>query len=223
MRMLIVEDEAKITRVLVEYFEREGFECDTLDHGLHAVEHIAQTQPDFVILDVMLPGVDGLSICQQVRASSGVPILILTARGDELDRLRGLDLGADDYVCKPFSPREVVSRVKAIMRRVHGSRISSSPTHAHAGVSVFTDEYVCKVAGGVVELTPVEFRILSRLIATPARVFSREQLMNVAYSDRRIVSDRTIDSHIKNLRRKLSAHTEQPLIRSVYGVGYVFI
>lgn len=223
MLVMIVEDEPKITQILVEYLELEGFECETLSDGSKAVERIESAKPDFVILDLMLPGKDGLSICREVRQRSDVPILILTARGDELDRLRGLELGADDYVCKPFSPREVVSRVKTIMRRARGASAPNLPTHTHQGVAIYADRYVCTVHEIPVDLTPVEFRMLSTLIAAPTRVFSREQLMNASYDDYRVVSDRTIDSHIKNVRRKLSEHTDEPLIRSVYGVGYAFV
>ena len=168
----------------------------------------------------MLPGKDGISICREVRQFSQVPILMLTAKGDEIDRLLGLQLGADDYVCKPFSPREVVTRVKTIMRRVQGSRAPNEPSYSYKGISIYTTQYVCMVQGMALDLTPVEFRLLCTLISSPERVFTRNQLMTASYTDGRVVSDRTVDSHLKNLRKKLSDHMQDELIHSIYGVGY---
>jgi two-component system response regulator BaeR len=227
VQILIIEDEVKIAQVLVEYFERDGFTCAVLHDGTDAVQTIRAQAPDFVVLDVMLPGKDGITICTEVRQFSTVPILMLTARVDESDRLLGLELGADDYVCKPFSPREVVARVKTIMRRAQTSaqpttapEMTRAPTHVYRGVSVFFDRYVCLVGEAEIDLTPVEFRLLAAMIAAPQRVFSRDQLMNAAYDDDRIVSRRTIDSHLSNMRRKLAAQVGEDLIRPVYGVGY---
>ena len=223
MQVLIIEDEVKIAQILVEYFERDGFTCAVLHDGTNAVQTIRTQAPDFVVLDVMLPGKSGIAICTEVRRFSQVPILMLTARVDESDRLLGLELGADDYVCKPFSPREVVARVKTIMRRAQPTtapEMPLAPTHAYRGVSVFVDRYVCLVGAAEIDLTPVEFRLLTAMIAAPQRVFSRDQLMNAAYDDDRIVSERTIDSHLSNMRRKLAAQVGEDLIRPVYGVGY---
>lgn len=220
MHVLIIEDEAKIAQILVDYFEREGFTCSTLDHGSTAVAHIKATPPDFIVLDLMLPGKDGISICREVRQFSQVPILMLTAKGDEIDRLLGLQLGADDYVCKPFSPREVVTRAKTIMRRVQGATPPDKASHSYKDISVYTDRHVCLVQDTPIDLTPVEFRLLCTLVASPERVFSRNQLMVAAYDDGRIVSDRTIDSHVKNLRKKLALHTREAMLHAIYGVGY---
>ncbi len=221
MNLLIVEDEPKIATLLVAYFTRENFSCTVLHEGTHAVEWIQTQNPAFVVLDLMLPGKDGLTICREVRQFSQVPILMLTAKVEEVEMLLGLELGADDYVCKPFSPREVVTRVRTILRRVQTPSPAPSPgLKKYRGICVFEDRFVCQVNGVEVNLTPVEFRLLVAMIDAPGRVFSRQKLMELAYEDYRIVSDRTIDSHLRNLRKKLSAHLEEDLFRSIYGVGY---
>ena len=217
--ILIVEDEHKIAAVLREYFERDGFKVTHLDAGTDAETCIRNTPFSCVVLDLMLPGRDGLEICKAVRQFSDVPIIMLTARVDEIDRLLGLELGADDYVCKPFSPREVVARVRTILRRVE--RGIQVDTLSYANVLLVPERFQCRVGQTDVELTPVEYRLLARLISQPGRVYSRSELMDGAYEDHRVVSDRTIDSHIKNVRRKLTdAGCDEELIRSIYGVGY---
>ncbi|MFN3199483.1 MAG: response regulator [Bradymonadia bacterium] len=220
MRIIIIEDEPKIAQVLVDYFQREGFTTLVLHQGTHAVHTVRTEAPDFVILDLMLPGKDGLTICRELRQFSDVPILMLTAKVEEIDRLLGLELGADDYVCKPFSPREVVRRAKTILRRVNGSRQPHEGQVAYRGVTIFKDRFACQVGDTDLELTRVEFRMLSAMLAAPGRVFSRQQLMSLAYDDARTVSQRTVDSHISNLRRKLNTHTPEDLLHSIYGVGY---
>lgn len=221
-RVLIIEDEIKIAQVLKAYCEREQFTVYLLESGANAVEIITRDAPDFIILDVMLPGKDGLTICREVRKFSNVPILMLTARVDEIDRLLGLELGADDYVCKPFSPREVIARMRTILRRVTSA--PSEPSGAllcYGAVTVDPERHRCEVDGKPVELTPVELRILTLLLTRPGRVYPRDTIIHFAYDDHRVVSDRTIDSHIKNLRRKLEDHGADPeIIRSIYGVGY---
>ena len=222
-QILIVEDEAKIARVVAEYLQRDGFQTEHLDSGTNAVERIRTMEPTLVILDLNLPGKDGVTICRETRAFSRVPILMLTARVDEIDRLLGLEIGADDYVCKPFSPREVVARVKAILRRVAETPPSEEPPSVltNANVTLDSESHECAVNGALLDLTPVEFRILQALLARPGKVFSRDHLMAVSYPDERVVSDRTVDSHVKNLRRKLTGGGADPeLIRAVYGVGY---
>ncbi len=219
--ILIVEDEEKIAQILVDYLKRDGFNATVLLDGKGAVEAISDGKHALVILDLMLPGKDGLTICKEVRQFSNVPIIMVTARVDEIDRLVGLEIGADDYVCKPFLPREVVARVKSILRRVQHVAESSSDALRYRGITVFADRFLCRVEGKDLELTPVEFRLLQTMMAHPGRVYSRESLMDASYPDRRIVSDRTVDSHIKNLRRKLSdAMDDAELIHSIYGVGY---
>ncbi|PWQ99618.1 response regulator [Leucothrix arctica] len=222
--ILIVEDEDKIAQILVDYLKNDGFETQVLNTGLDAVETVKTTEPDLVILDLMLPEKDGVSICREVRQFSNVPIMMLTAKVDEVDRLIGLELGADDYVCKPFLPREVVARVKTILRRVQSTQNTNDSIGqqlSYRSITLQCDRYVCLISNQRVELTPVEFRLLQTLMASPGRVFSRDVLIQFSYSDGRVVSDRTVDSHVKNLRKKVSAVTgSEELIHSIYGVGY---
>lgn len=221
-RILIIEDEAKLAELLRDYLLRDGYEVEILLEGTNAVEAILSREPALVLLDLMLPGKDGLTICREVRRHSDVPIIMVTARVDEIDRLLGLELGADDYVCKPFSPREVVARVKSVLRRVQiPSKESpqSGSVLAYRGVELDLDRLQCRCDGERVELTPVEVRLLHALLEHPGFVFSRDRLMSRCYEDHRVVSDRTIDSHVKNLRRKLAVGDDE-LIHSIYGVGY---
>jgi two-component system response regulator BaeR len=224
MNILVVEDEPKIARILVDYLQREGYQVATLEEGAGAVEYIRTHAPDFLILDLMLPGKDGLTICREVRQFSQMPIMMLTAKVDEIDRLLGLELGADDYVCKPFSPREVVARVKSIMRRMQlqpAAVHDSEKEVVYRDITLYPDRFQVLAGGRGVELTPIEFRLLQALMSRPGHVFSRDRLMTLSYTDGRIVSDRTIDTHIKNLRRKLhSATPGEDLLHSIYGVGY---
>lgn len=220
--ILVIEDEPKIAQILVEFLQQENFSVEVINDGLHAVEAIKTTEPRFVILDLMLPNKDGLTICKEVRQFSEVPILMLTARVDEIDRLMGLGFGADDYVCKPFSAREVVARVQAILRRseVKIAKISEEIV-SYQEINLNIQRFQCTVNQHEVELTPVEFRILRCLIAKPGFVQSRDSLMGSIYQDERIVSARTIDSHVKNLRSKLvKALDGKNLLHSIYGVGY---
>jgi two-component system response regulator BaeR len=220
--VLIVEDEYKIARLLADYLERDGFAVEMQGEGTHAVETIKARRPAFVILDLMLPGKDGLSICTEVRRFSDVPIMMLTAKVDEIDRLLGLQIGADDYVCKPFSAREVVARVRTILRRVEKQATPPDEnTIDYSDLHLSLDRFLCEFKGVRAELTPVEFRLLWALTAHPGRIQTRESLMRQSYTDDRIVSDRTIDTHVKNLRRKLAEVGASGFeIRAVYGVGY---
>jgi two-component system response regulator BaeR len=212
--ILVVEDEPKIAALLRDYLVNGGYEVTMLNSGAAAADWVREQPPDAVLLDVMLPAQSGLDVCKAIRGFSNVPILMVTARVDEIDRLLGLELGADDYICKPFSPREVVARVKAVLRRM------SAVAQAMPSLIELDDErFEARVRGQPMSVTPVEFRLLKKLLAQPGRVFSRQQLMDAAYRDHRIVSDRTVDSHVKNLRRKLADAGFDP-ITSVYGVGY---
>jgi two-component system response regulator BaeR len=176
-------------------------------------------KPDLVLLDLMLPGMDGIEVCKLLRRRSNVPIIMVTARVDEIDRLLGLELGADDYICKPFSPREVVARVKAVLRR---SELVSDGI-LHQGLEIDDSKFTARLNGKDLCLTSVEFALLKTLSAISGRVFSRDQLMNAMYSDYRVVSDRAVDTHVKNLRKKLaSASGGEDMIKSVYGLGYRF-
>jgi two-component system response regulator BaeR len=215
--ILIVEDEPKLAALVGDYLRAGGYESRWVADGRGAIPAIKAQQPDLVLLDLMLPGRDGLDICRELRSFSDVPIIMLTARVEEIDRLLGLELGADDYMCKPFSPREVVARVKAILRRTR-SRGEPSST---AALRIDESTHSAVFHGMVLELTPVEFRLLKTLAANPGRVFSRDRLLDNLYLDHRVVTDRTVDSHIKNLRRKLEhAAPGRDPIRSIYGVGY---
>ena len=212
--ILVVEDEPKIAALLRDYLEAAGYRVSVLETGAGAVAWIREHSPDAVLLDLMLPGEDGLAICRGVRAFSNVPILIVSARVEEIDRLLGLELGADDYICKPFSPREVVARVRVALRRAVSDIAGEPPP-----IELDEERFEARVRGRALALTPVEFRLLRKLAAQPGRVFSRAQLIDALYEDHRVVSDRTVDSHVKNLRRKLVEMGIDP-IASVYGVGY---
>jgi len=218
-QILLVEDEPKIASLLSDYLEQAGYDTQHLDRGDGVIDVIKADPPDLILLDIMLPGVDGLTLCREIRAFSAVPIIMLTARVEELDRLLGLELGADDYICKPFSPREVMARIKALLRRVQLSQASTATPIK--GLVLEPDNYRALLDGRDLGLTVVEFRLLSQLYSQPGRVFSREQLLNQLYDDHRVVTDRTVDSHIKNLRRKIQQIAPgRNLIRSIYGVGY---
>ena len=216
--ILVVEDEPKIAQLLVDYLLQASYPTHHIGHGEEVVPWVRDHNPRLILLDVMLPGRDGMSICREIRGFSDVPIVMVTARVEEIDRLLGLELGADDYICKPFSPREVVARVHAIMRRVASQNALGG---GYLGIVIDREQHRAHVNGHALDLTPVEFRLLGVLIAHPGRVFSRNQLMDRVYRDSRTVSDRTMDSHIKNLRRKVREFIPaEEVIRTVYGVGY---
>ncbi len=220
--IIVVEDEPKIAQLLVDYLTRDGFNVTVIHDGSSAVQTIKDRNPALVLLDLMLPGKDGITICREVREFSNLPIIMVTAKVDEIDRLLGLELGADDYVCKPFSPREVVARVRTILRRVRQQPAAAKENELqYRNVTIHVDRFQCAVEGQPVELTAVEFRLLQALMSQPGRVFSRDNLMRQCYSDNRVVSDRTIDSHVKNLRKKFTKAVDgDELIHSIYGVGY---
>lgn len=216
-RILLVEDEPKLAALMGDYLQAAGYAWQWVADGHEAVPAAKAGQPDLILLDLMLPGRDGLDICRELRSFSDVPIIMLTARVEEIDRLLGLELGADDYICKPFSPREVVARIKAILRRAR----AGTAHHHPSSLRINEDTHSAVFHGVMLELTPVEFRLLKTLAASPGRVFSRDRLLDNLYMDHRVVTDRTVDSHVKNLRRKLEqAVPGQEPIRSIYGVGY---
>jgi two-component system response regulator BaeR len=215
--ILVVEDEPKIARLILDYLDHAGYRSHWIERGDEAVAWIRAQSPSLVLLDVMLPGLDGMEVCRAIRAFSNLPVIMLTARVEEIDRLLGLELGADDYICKPFSPREVMARIKAVLRRI-GEGGMASPSER---LVVDAERHSATLDGRLLDLTPVEFRLLSILGAQPGRVFSRDQLLDRLYDDHRIVTDRTVDSHVKNLRKKMQAVTPaEDIIRSIYGVGY---
>lgn len=216
-KILIVEDEPRLAELHRDYLQQAGYATECLRDGMLAVPWVRENTPDLILLDLMLPNKDGLTVCKEIRAFSNVPIIMVTARAEEIDRLLGLELGADDYICKPFSPREVVARVKAVLRRGFQQLQTDQP--------LVLDEncYLATLQGKELNLTAVEFQLLSILAGRPGQIFSRDQLMDHIYVDHRVVCDRTIDSHIKKLRKKIVAVApELELILSVYSVGYKY-
>ena len=217
--IMIVEDEQKIAALLHDYLEKAGFRATTVSRGDQAVSQVRKKSPDLMLLDIMLPGMDGMAVCREVRKFSDLPIIMITARVEEIDRLLGLELGADDYICKPFSPREVVARVKAVLRRAHAEPREKAQV---AGPLVLDEEtHRVRVNNSDLQLTPSEFRLLQVLLSQPGRVFSRDELLSRVQGYDCEGYDRTIDSHIKNLRKKIMEKLPgQELIVTVYGIGY---
>ena len=217
-KILVVEDEPKLVALLVDYLQASAFETFALAEGTSVVPWVRKQPVDLILLDIMLPGRDGLEICREIRTFSQVPIIMTHRPVEEIDRILGLELGADDYICKPFSPREVVARVKAVLRRTRGGSVVS-------GQDLVLNEatYQAWLQGRDLELTAVEFKLLKLLMENPGRIHGRERIMARIYPDDRFVSDRTVDSHIKKLRRKIQAvDPKAEFIYSVYGVGYKF-
>ena len=218
--VLIVEDENKLANILIEYLNKDGFQTKHISTGSQVIPWVRKHDPNLILLDLMLPEMNGKEICQEIRTFSSLPIIMVTAMVEEIDRLIGLELGADDYICKPFSPKEVTARVKAVLRRSDPDYIKNSQSK---GFQVNPDQYSITLSGQKLDLTPVEFRLLSMFIEYPNRVYNRDQILNKVFDDGRIVLDRTVDTHIKNLRQKLKAiNPESDYIRSIYGIGYSF-
>ena len=223
--ILIVEDEPKLATLLSDYLKQSGFQTHIIDNGLTVLDWVRHHSPALVILDLMLPGKDGINVCKELRLESDIPIIMATAKVEEIDRLLGLELGADDYVCKPFSYREIVARVNAILRRLtprnkdqNDTKIQASDTKA---LHLDESKYQATLNGIRLELTAVEFKLLATLAKDPGRIYNREQLMTHIYEEYRVVSDRTIDSHIKKLRKRIAqVLPNEEIIHSVYGVGY---
>ncbi|MBK0393120.1 response regulator [Ramlibacter algicola] len=217
-RILIVEDDASIGAALSEYLQSQGFATTVLMNGLHVEPEVRRAEPALVLLDVTLPGLDGLEVCHQLRRFSAVPIIMLSARDEEIDRALGLELGADDYVCKPFGTREILARIKAQLRRAEGRLGASVSQHGFR-----VDDAGRRIAFGEawLPLTPQEYRLLRKLLSRPGHLFTREDLLDPADDGSRAPSDRAVDSHVKNLRRKLApACGDAVAIVSVYGAGY---
>jgi two-component system alkaline phosphatase synthesis response regulator PhoP len=221
--ILVVDDEARIVKLVRDYLERAGFDVLSAQDGETALVVARRERPDLILLDLMLPGVDGLDVCRRLRRESGVPIIMLTARVEEADRIVGLELGADDYVTKPFSPRELVARVRATLRRASGEMGPTTIIRA-ADVELDTAALMATIGGQPVDLTPTEFQLLATMVRQPGRIFSREQLLGAVHGVAFDSYDRSVDSHIKNLRRKIEPEPRQPrYIQTVYGVGYRFV
>lgn len=220
--VLIIEDESELVKVLRSYLEQGGFHvlsCGRGDEGLALWE---KARPDLVLLDLNLPGMDGLDVARAIRRQSDTPIIMVTARVEEIDRLIGLELGADDYITKPFSPREVVARVRAVLRRAQSVQVVAHVLRA-ADLEIDLDAYTVRRGGTLIDLTPTEFNLLKTLAAHPGRVFSRMQLLEAAQGVAYEGYERTIDAHIKNLRSKIEEDPRHPsYIETVFGVGYRF-
>ncbi len=219
--ILIVEDERKIADLLCDYLTGAGFTVSRLERGDLAPERVRKEPPDLVLLDIMLPGMEGTEVCREIRKFSDVPILMITARVEEVDRIVGLEVGADDYICKPFSPREVVARVKAVLRRVRGT--AAAPRLTAGPIALDEAAHQASIGGRAINLTPSEFGLLRVLMGRPERVFTRTELLDKVQGYQFEGYDRTIDSHVKNLRRKIAEELpEREVIVTVYGVGYKF-
>jgi two-component system response regulator BaeR len=217
--VLVVEDEEDIASVVLDYLRFNGYAAERLSDGLAAIEHITRHPPDLLLLDVMLPGCDGFTVLQAIRRFTPLPTIMLTARVEEVDRLLGLDCGADDYICKPFSPREVVSRVRAVLRRTAGTPEGTAT--AAAPLLLDSNRRRASLYGQPLQLTGKEFEILKTLHSSPGRVYSRTQLLELAYAGELDANERAVDSHVKNLRRKFAlVDAQHEWFRSVYGVGF---
>jgi DNA-binding response OmpR family regulator len=222
-KILVVEDEARIARLVRDYLEHAGFDAVVVGDGETALASARRSMPDLVVLDLGLPGRDGLDVARTLRRTSSVPIVMLTARGDETDRVVGLELGADDYVVKPFSPKELVARVRAVLRRTQAARAGGPEVLRVADVEVDLPRMRVTVAGRPVELTPTEFQLLATLAREPGRVFTRGQLLDAVHGVAFESYERAIDAHVKNLRRKIEPTPGRPrYLLTVHGVGYRF-
>jgi two-component system, OmpR family, response regulator BaeR len=219
--IFIVEDEDVIAQILIEYLGKNGFRSTRFASGAGVVEAVKREEPDLILLDLVLPGKNGLDLCREIRSFSQVPIFMVTGEVEEIDRLLGLELGADDYICKPFSSREVLARIRALFRRIDQTAI---PAPRRTGFFVDEAQQRISYQGSQLELTPSEYRLLKLFVANPGRVYSRAQLLDLCYQQEQLVNDRVIDSHIKNLRKKISQRLPagEEVIHSVYGIGYRF-
>jgi DNA-binding response OmpR family regulator len=222
-KILVVEDETKIARLVRDYLEHAGFQAEVVGDGEAALASARRSRPDLVVLDLGLPGRDGLDVARVLRRTSSVPIVMLTARGDEIDRVVGLELGADDYVVKPFSPKELVARVRAVLRRTQAAPAGGPEVLRVADVEVDLPRMRVSVGGRPVELTPTEFQLLWALMREPGRVFTRGQLLDAVHGVAFESYERAIDAHVKNLRKKLEPTPSRPrYLLTVHGVGYRF-
>jgi len=218
-QILIVEDEIKLANLMSDFLTSHHYQTHLIHHGDEVPSWLESNKPSVILLDIMLPGQSGIELCKAIRKFSNVPIIMVSAKVEEIDRLLGLELGADDYICKPFSYAELVARVKAILRRVNTTK-----EPVNNAMTLDESTYSVNYKNSSIELTNFEFQLFKPLYSNPNRIYSRDSLMDTMYADQRIVSHRTIDSHIKKLRKKLDEVTQtDSVIQSVYGVGYRFV
>ncbi len=222
--ILIADDDDNVREVLSLYLKKEGYEVITAKDGQETLQKAQTYKPGLAILDIMMPVIDGMEVCKKIRNTSKIPIIMLTARGEELDRIIGLELGADDYITKPFSPREVAARVKAVLRRINDRDTAPVSTLVFPGLEINMTEYYIKVDNEQIQCTPKEIEIMWTLAGSPGRVFSREKLLEVVWGYDYFGDSRTVDTHIKRIRAKLEANgRSHPWdIKTVWGVGYKF-
>ncbi len=220
--ILVCDDNPMIHESLGVYLDRAGFRRISAFDGHDALRLLREQRPDLLVLDIMMPGLDGLAVCREIRRTDDVPILLLTARGEEVDRIIGLELGADDYIVKPFSPREVVARIKAVLRRMREQRTAPSPVLAFPRLEINLAHYKVSVDGSPVGLTPKEVEILHLLASRPGQVFTRDQILERVWGDDYFGDDRAVDTQIRRIRRKLPEDGVPWAIVTVYGVGYKF-
>ena len=222
-RVLVADDDRSVHETLGLYFRREEYQMLSAFDGEEAIEMMRKSRPDIIILDIMMPKKDGLMVCREIRRESNVPIIMLSAKADEFDRLLGLELGADDYMAKPYSPREVVARIKAVLRRIHEARTQDQVTHLVVGnLDIDMNAYIVKLNDKQVPCTPKEIEILWTLAGNPGMVFSREHLLQSIWGYDYLGDTRAVDSHIKRIRAKLCKEGNSWDIRTVWGVGYRF-
>jgi DNA-binding response OmpR family regulator len=218
--ILVVDDEPKVVRLARDYLEKNGFRVITAADGQSAIATARREKPDLIILDLMLPQIDGREVCRSLRRESDVPIIMLTALSEEIDQVTGLEIGADDYITKPFSVRALVARVRALLRRTRGD--VRAPSIVRVGsLEIDSEKYLVTFRGNPIKLTPNEFQLLQILTRRPGQTFTREQLLDDLHGAASSM-DRSVDSHIKNLRKKLEAASGEPMIETVYGIGYRF-
>jgi len=223
-RILVADDDENVHRALSPYFKREGYQLLSAYDGEEALEHVQKSRPDIVLLDIMMPQMDGLTVCREIRRDSNLPIIMLTAKGEEFDKLLGLELGADDYITKPFSPREVLARVKAVLRRMHEMKTQDQSTNHLVvdNLDIDMGAFIVKLNNKPVPCTPKETEILWTLASNPGMVFSREHLLQSIWGYDFLGDTRAVDSHIKRIRAKLCADGNGWDIKTVWGVGYRF-
>ena len=217
-KVLVVEDEMKIANLLCDYINAEGYESQIVGNGAEALTVFESFQPNIILLDIMLPGMNGIEVCKAIRKKSNIGIIMVSAKTEEIDRLIGLEIGADDYICKPFSPKEVIVRIRSLLRRLNQPDVEHQTNPI---IQLDEESYSVKIKNQTIQITPTEFRLLLILLKQPGRIYSRSQLVDKLHEHFSDISDRAIDSHIKNVRKKIkNVAPEHEIIKSVYGVGY---